>query len=406
MPRDYDVLIIGGGMVGASLACALASQPLRIGVVEAVPFQDEGQPSYDDRGLALALSSQRVLAALGLWDRISEEANPIRRVHVSDRGHFGFVRMDAGMVGVDALGYVVLARLLGKVLSENLISFANVDLFCPARLHAIHLGEERVELSVQLNGDCVSLKTRLVVGADGTNSKVRQALGTETRERDYGQTAIVANVTLERPHRDTAYERFTETGPLALLPLSDGCSALVWTVASAEADRILAMDEQSCLSNLEKCFGGRLGRFLRIGQRKSYPLCMIEAEQQAGPRIVVLGNAAHTVHPNAAQGFNLGLRDVAALAEVISDAIRAGEDPGSEQCLKQYVASRRSDQRRVIAFTNGLASLFYNDYLSRIMVRDIGMLAVDLIPPLKRQFMRQAMGLFGRQPRLVRGLAL
>ena len=406
MPPDYDVIIIGGGMVGASLACALASQPLRIGIVEAVPFQDDRQPSFDDRGLALAVSSQRVLAGLALWNRIGEEANPIRHVHVSDRGHFGFVRMDAETVGMDALGYVVLARVLGKVLTENLIACENIELFCPARLHAIHHREERVEVSVQLNGDRVRLYTRLVVGADGTNSQVRQALGTQIRERDYGQTAIVANVVLERSDRDTAYERFTKTGPLALLPLLDGRSALVWTVATGEAERILVLDEQSCLKNLEESFGGRLGRFLRIGQRKSYPLCMIEAKQQAGSRIVVLGNAAHTVHPNAAQGFNLGLRDVAALAEVISDAVRAGEDHGSEQCLNQYVASRKSDQHRIIAFTDGLASFFYNDHLSRILVRDMGMLAVDLVPPLKRQFMRHAMGLFGPQPRLVRGLPL
>ncbi|MCI0401444.1 MAG: 2-octaprenyl-6-methoxyphenyl hydroxylase, partial [Gammaproteobacteria bacterium] len=406
MPRDYDVLVIGGGMVGATLTCALADQPLRIGIVEAVPFQDKDQPSYDDRGLALALASQRVLAGLGLWDRVSQEANPIRHVHVSDRGQFGFVRMDAATVGVDALGYVVLARTLGKILTERFTALDNVEVFCPARLQGIRVYESRAEVSVRLDRESVKLTTRLLVGADGTASEVRRLLRLTARKRDYGQTAIVANVTPQRPRHNTAFERFTDTGPLALLPLSETRAALVWTLQRGAVDGVMAMDEQSFLGGLEGQFGRRLGRFYRLGQRKSYPLCRLEAKQQVLPRVVMLGNAAHTVHPNAAQGLNLGLRDVAALAEVICDAIRDGQDPGAEPCLKRYLASRRTDQQWVISFTDGLAGLFYNDDLFRMLVRDIGMLGLDLIPPFKRRFMRQVMGLVGRQPRLVRGLAL
>ena len=403
---EYEVVIAGGGLAGASLACALAGTGRRIAVVEATPLQAEHQPSYDDRGLALALSSQRILEGLGLWADLAGNASPIRRVHVSDRGHFGFVHLDAAELDLPALGFVVIARAIGKVLIDRLQAAPAIDLHCPAEVTGIRVGSDSVETVISTGGEAKTLSSRLLVGADGANSSVRRLLGITAKEKDYGQTAIVSNVTPARPHNDTAYERFTATGPVALLPLTLQRCALVYTVPSAEAEQTLALNEEAFLACLQDRFGYRLGRFLRVGMRRAYELRMIAARTQVGGRVVLLGNAAHTLHPNAAQGFNLGLRDVAGLAECLVPALREGVDPGECQRLDNYLASRRADQHRVLRFTDSLATLFYSDLPHKVLLRDALMLATDLTPWFKRSFLRRATGLSGRQPALVRGVPL
>jgi 2-octaprenyl-6-methoxyphenol hydroxylase len=405
-PPDYDVVIAGGGLAGASLACALADKDCRIGVVETLPLQAEYQPSYDDRGLALALSSQRILEGLGLWAKLARSASPIRHVHISDRSRFGFVRLDAGLLNVPALGYVVIARAIGKVLLNHLQTSAAVDLHCPAEVISVRIEPDDVKTGINMNGTEKTLTSRLFVAADGTNSKARQLLGITAREKDYGQRAIVSNISPARPHKDTAYERFTASGPIALLPLTEQRCAVVFTVHTGEADRYLTLDDDAFIACLQARFGCRLGRFLRVGTRRSYDLKLVSVTDQVRDRVVLLGNSAHTLHPNAAQGFNLGLRDVAGLAEHLVPALREGRDVGSRQLLENYLASRRKDQQRVLCFTDSIAATFYNDLPYKVLLRDALMLATDLVPFLKRSFLREAMALSGHQPALVRGLPL
>jgi 2-octaprenyl-6-methoxyphenol hydroxylase len=406
VPPEYECLIVGGGLVGASLACALSAEPLRIGLVEAVPFQAEAQPSYDDRGLVLAPASQRILAGLGLWQALAAEATPIKRIHISDRGHFGFTHMEAAHLGVPALGHVVVARLLGKALLSHLSSADQVDLLCPAHLERVELEPAQVRVALSQNGQHRHLTTRLLVAADGGESELRRWLGIKTDIKDYRQTAVVANVTPERVHDYTAYERFTSSGPLALLPLAGQHCVVVWGTSTEAARTLMTLADEAFLEGLTERFGRRLGRFVKAGRRRSYPLLFIRARQQTGHRFAILGNAAHTLHPNAAQGLNLGLRDVAMLAELLIQTHRCGGDIGSAGVLARYVSLRRADQCQVIRFSDTLARLFYNDFPPFVVGRDLAMLAIDLFPPLKRQLMRRAMGISGRQPRLVRGLPL
>ncbi len=406
-PPDCDCLIIGGGLVGASLACALAGVPLSVAVVEAAPWNTADPPSFDDRGLALSPSSQRILAALGIWPEIAREATAIRRIHVSHEGSFGVTRLDAAALGVAALGHVVVARELGRALQEALRAAADGDklsLHCPARLEAIIPHPDRIEARIAQDGEVRSVTARLLVAADGGESKARRCLGIGTEERDYGQTAVVANVSLARPHEGLAYERFTAAGPLAFLPLTGQRYVAVWAMATAEVEPVMRLPEPDFLAALYKRSGNRVSGLGKLGQRRSYPLKLVTAREPIGPRFVVLGNAAHTVHPNAAQGLNLALRDVAELAERLAENARAGRDPGDPAMLARYLEARRADQRRVVALTDGLVRLFYNDSYPLAVARGLAMLAVDLVPPLKRALCEMAMGQSGRQARLVRGL--
>lgn len=401
--RDFDVLIAGGGMVGASLACALGGNGLKIGIIEAVSL-DDGGASYDDRSIALALGTQRVFAAMGLWPQVQPHATPIEKIHVSDRGHFGALRMDCRKEGVPALGYVAESRALGATLTAALAALDNVTLLCPAALEDVDDDEHAVHAVVQQNGHRHRLSARLLVAADGGRSAVRRILGIHSRSWDYGQSAVIANVTPARHHGFTAYERFTDTGPLALLPMSEGRCALVWTHRRDAAAAVTQLSDARFLATLQERFGYRLGRFLRVGRRSLFALQLITALEHTRHRIALIGNAAHTLHPVAGQGFNLGLRDVAALAELVMDAARAGADPGSAGVLARYAQWRRADQRRVVAFTDALVRIFSNDFPPLVLARDVGMTALDLLPGLKRRLIARAMGVSGRLPRLARGL--
>ncbi len=404
MNTDYDLLISGGGLVGASLACALAGQELRIGLVEALPFAVTSQPGYDDRSLALAYGARLIFESLGVWDSLAAVATPILKIHISERGRPGFARLDQHEEGVEALGYVVEARVLGELLAARLRRLENVKLLCPASLEDFRIDSDAVRATVRLAEGTVDLGAKLLVAADGARSLIRRQLGIDAIEWDYGQTAIIANLTPEYPHQNVAYERFTDSGPLALLPMSQGRCAVVCTVDNADADRLLHLDDEAFLALLQVRFGERLGRFQRIGRRQAYPLRLIKAREHVRPRVALIGNAAHTLHPVSAQGFNVGIRDVAALAEVIAEACQMGQDIGELAVLEKYADWRRWDQRRAVAFTDGLTRLFTNPLL--VPARHLGLLAFDLFPPAKHALARQAMGLDGRLPRLARGLPL
>ncbi|MGH8563913.1 MAG: 2-octaprenyl-6-methoxyphenyl hydroxylase [Gammaproteobacteria bacterium] len=416
-PLDCDCLIIGGGLVGASLACALTDLPLRVAVVEPVASSEADPPSFDDRGLALSPSSQRILAGLRIWPEIVPEATAIRRIHVSHEGYFGVTRLEAAALGVPALGYVVVARVLGRVLGRVLQgalraatdgepkkSKQAMSLLCPARLESITTHPDRIEARIANDEGVGSVTARLLVAADGGDSKTRQCLGVDTDGRDYRQTAVVANISLARPHDGLAYERFTAGGPLALLPLTMQRYVAVWAMATNEVEQVMRLDEPSFLAAIRERSGRRVSGLVKLGARRSYPLRLITTREQTGPRFVVLGNAAHTVHPNAAQGLNLALRDVAGLADCLAAVARARGDPGDPELLRRYLDSRRTDQRRVVALTDGLARLFYDDRFPLALGRGLAMLAIDLCPPLQRALCEMAMGLRGRQARLTRGL--
>jgi 2-octaprenyl-6-methoxyphenol hydroxylase len=403
--NDFDIVVIGGGLVGASLACALGSSGLRIGVVEAVPLSSSAQPSYDDRAVALAFGSRRIFEGLGLWADIERlGAYPIEHIHISDRGHFGFTRLHAADAGLPALGYVVPTRVLGSALYQALQGMTNVRLFCPAAMQSLDIGDDAAVLDIKEGSETKTLRAPLVVAADGAHSAVRQAAGIEAVRSEYEQVAIVTNMTAAEPHRNTAYERFTDSGPLAILPMAGNTCGVVWSARRAEVDAILAWSDEEFLARLQERFGERLGRFSRAGKRVSYPLALTRVREHVRERLVLIGNAAHTVHPVAGQGFNLGLRDVAALSEVIEDALAEGADIASVTVLRRYADWRVRDNQVTARFTDGLIRLFSNDLMPLALGRNLGLIAADLLPPVKRGFIRMTSGLAGRLPRLARGL--
>ena len=409
MEDQYDLVIGGGGMIGASLAAALAPLGLRIAVVEAVSRVEAQQPSFDDRSTALSRSTQRMYEAMGLWDDIISSATPIRRIHVSDRGRFGFSHIDASEQGVEALGYVVINRVLGEVLQSVLSNSSNVDVLCPARVTDLEPGEH--EVAVELADEAAGRREmycRLLVAADGANSTLRPMLGICAKKTDYGQHAIIGNLLPERPLHGCAYERFTEQGPLAMLPIADDRAAFVWTVASTDVEQVVGLDDEAFLAELQEAFGHRLGRFSKVGRRAAYPLSLSKAMRLASNRGALVGNSAHGLHPVAAQGFNLGMRDVAALCDCIADArsVDGQVDVGKPEILERYADWRRDDQRKLLRLTDGIVRLFGSSHAPLRLARDVGMIGFDLVPGVRSLFARHMMGLTGRLPRLARGVPL
>ncbi|MGB5467438.1 MAG: 2-octaprenyl-6-methoxyphenyl hydroxylase [Sedimenticolaceae bacterium] len=403
---NYDLIIVGGGMVGASLAIALADRGLRMALIEAHAPGADSQPSYDDRGIALAYGTRRIFDAIGVWPALESMVEPILNIHVSDRGHFGFTGLSAAEEGVPALGYVATARELGRVLLARLHQQGALDVIAPARVVRFDDRGAQVRVEVESNGVMTSLECRLLVAADGGNSAIREQLGVPIQRWQYGQSAVVTNITPAEAHANVAYERFTESGPVALLPMTEQRCALVWTVRDGQVDEVLALDEEAFLAAFQQRFGYRLGRFRRVGRRLSYSLSLLRARESVRGRVAIIGNAAHTLHPIAGQGFNLGIRDVAALAEVIDGAFGAGRDIGSPAVLDAYQRWRTQEQRNVAMATDGLARLFSNPLRIVRAGRNLGMLAMEFLPGAKHPLARAAMGLNGRQPRLARGVPL
>lgn len=406
--KTFDIVIAGGGMIGSSLALALAPLGLSVAVVEAVPRQADDQPSFDDRSTGLARSTRRMFEAMGLWERIEAASTPIGSVHVSDQGRFGFSHIDAAQQGVDALGHVVINRVLGDVLQQRLETEGCAELICPARITAVDLLPEAAIVTVTpADGSAPQrIHCRLVVAADGANSSVREMLGIGVTRTPYGQRAVIGNVLPDRPHGNRAFERFTEHGPLALLPVADNRVAFVWTVDEADADGVMSLDDAAFLAALQAEFGYRLGSFAKVGRRACYPLALSRAMRLTATRSVLVGNAAHGLHPVSAQGFNLGMRDVAALVDCIADA-RDGDgaiDPGRQDLLARYAQWRRADQRKLVHFTDSLVRLFGSDRAPLRALRNIGMLGFDLLPGVRSVFAKHTMGLAGRLPRLSRGM--
>jgi 2-octaprenyl-6-methoxyphenol hydroxylase len=406
MKKHFDVVIVGGGMVGASLARSLAGSGLSIAVLEAWSLESQHQPSYDDRAIALSYGTRRILEGMGVWPALQDEVEPIRHIHVSDRGRFGFTRLDHRDLEVDALGYVATGQLLGQVLSKGLGDQPGICFFCPARLSSFEVGDDRVGIDADLDGERLRITARLLVAADGARSRIREQLGIEMREWGYGQTAVISNLTPDQRQDGTAYERFTDSGPMAMLPLTEGRYGLVWTLADEDVDQVMQLDDAAFLRCVQDRFGYRLGLLRKAGRRSAYPLKLLHAREHIRPRVAVIGNAAHALHPITGQGFNLGIRDVAVLADVIDEAHRRDGDIGSMEVLGRYAEWRKNDQLAVVLLTDGLVRLFTNPLLPLRMARNLGLLVLDCVPPAKRLLTRQFMGLNGRLPRLSRGLSL
>ena len=322
----------------------------------------------------------------------------------------GCSRRWADEQGVEALGYVVINRILGNVLQTALSGAPGVELLCPARIARVRLDADAAHCDVEADGgDARTLSASLLVAADGARSTIREQMGVTAEHSHYGQRAVIGNLMTEKPIDHVAYERFTEQGPLALLPIADDRTAFVWTVSEADAERVLGLDDAAFIDELQAAFGYRLGAFSRVGKRAAYPLVLSKAMRLTATRSVLVGNAAHGLHPVAAQGFNLGMRDVAALSDCIADALAGSADAaaiGGAELLDRYADWRRSDQKKLVGFTDGIVRLFGSGRGITRLARNLGMLAFDLVPGVRGEFARHTMGLAGRLPRLSRGVAL
>jgi 2-octaprenyl-6-methoxyphenol hydroxylase len=401
----YDVVVIGGGMVGASFAIELvrqlekqASAPRSILVIESItPGDTDNQPSFDARSTALSFGSREIYESMGLWASIRETAAAIHGIQVSDQGHFGSTSISREQQGTEALGYVVENRRLGTVLQAAMDDHQALHFLAPGKVEKITPVATGMELELQYVDTTQSVTAALVVLADGGRSPICEQLGIQRKREPYCQHAIISNVAFQFPHNNIAYERFTEQGPLAILPLPDyeqlHRGSLVWTVAEGKQEELLNCDEQEFLQRLNVQFGNRLGRIEKVGQRFSYPLILTEAQEQIRPGLVLLGNVAHTLHPVAGQGLNLALRDSHTLAGLAAQAIQQHKNPGAMETLQAYLERQQADQQRVILFTDQMVNLFSTGKWSKVMARKAGLLGLELLPGLRKEFARQAMGL-------------
>ncbi len=407
-----DLAIVGGGMVGACLALALADTLAATGrkvvLLEATPPDTGQSPSFDGRTSALSNGSRRILTTLGVWEAVATQAAPIHRIHISDRGRFGAARIDATEQGLEAMGYVVPNRALGAALWARLQDHPTVELRAPCRVVGLERAQECVNLMLD---DGTTLAARLVVAADGAQSAVREAAGVTATADDYGQVALITQVSAGKPHAGVAYERFTTSGPIAVLPLPPALGhqrvATVWTLAPADAARVRALDDAAFLAELQQAFGWRLGLFSAPGERLAYPLALVQAASLVSERVAIIGNAAQGLHPIAGQGFNLGLRDAITLAECVADVLGPPDgDPGSAAVLQRYAAWRAADRRLLVRFTDGLVKLFGAKLGPLRAARSLGLSLFDVLPPAKAAMSTLSTGGGGELPRLARGLPL
>lgn len=391
--RQVDVLIVGGGLTGAALMLALQGLGYSTLLVEHKSFSDKANPDFDARSLALSPASQRILSSLGVWDILKKYATAIHRIHVSDQYRFGASRLEGDEQ--NPLGYVVEMQYINMALHKVLDSH---QVLAPATLNSLDLNSNTA--TIMMDDGEIKVAAQLIVAADGTDSAVRKFCDLSATTKEYNQHAIVANIGLIKPHEHQAYERFTAHGPLALLPLPEKRMSLVWAVTPEKAKQIMNLDETAFLKELQQAFGYRLGRFAKTGKRFSFPLRQVLMQRQAQWPVVFVGNAAHTLHPVAGQGFNLGLRDVATLAQCIA---KKGLNAAM---LDDYLKLRNHDQQIITRFTDGLVQLFSSRIPGVGFARDLGLIALDNCAPLKNLLARYARGFGGVIPDLVCDIAL
>lgn len=402
--KNYDLVIVGGGMVGISLALLLAQQQSdwKVLLLEAQAYDNSdnhsNHPSFDSRSTALSWSSRKIFQAAGLWSEMESHTSAIKNIHVSDRGHIGLTRISADEAGVDALGYVIENRWIGNVLLNKFTATA-VEIMAPERVAKITPLKSGVRLNLEKSDEAI--ETSLLVIADGANSQTAQKLGIHSDKKPYGQQGIIANIALQDAHNGVAYERFTDQGPMAMLPLPDfdgspRC-ALVWTQPPERAAELMTATDKDFLQALQESFGYRMGMVEKVGERVAYPLALTTASEQVRRNIVVLGNAAHSLHPVAGQGFNLSLRDVATLADVLGKAKLAGTDFSSLETLERYQQQQLADQQNTLMFSDNLPKLFAQPSSVVALGRNSGLVMMDLLPSLRSRFAKFGMGMANKE---------
>ena len=403
----FDMVIVGGGMVGISLALMLAKQgEWKILLIESnsLDMTTDSTLSYsssfDARSTALSWTSREIYQSIGLWEQLGAHASGINQIHVSDRGHAGITRMTAEEADVDALGYVVENRWLGSVLMNRLKDEA-IEICGNTQIDTLKPRSNGIDISMKVGANSsqeeLNVRTDLIIIADGADSTTAHKLGINSKRSAYGQTAIIANIQLNQRHQGVAYERFTDQGPMALLPLPDYKgqyrSALVWAQPEETASQLVEATDEAFLRSLQQRFGHRLGTFKQVGQRTAYSLVLTLASEQVRRNVVVMGNAAHSLHPVAGQGFNLSLRDAAALAEKLSEARIQQKSIGSLETLECYYQQQRIDQRNTLVFSDSLTKFFAGPSNVAAMGRNSGLLALDLVPQLRHRFIKFGMGM-------------
>lgn len=393
---NYDLVIVGGGMAGSCLAWLLShhtkdlSKQPRIALVEAAPLEFGQHPGFDGRAIALSAGSQQILQRGGLWLDLAPFAESIAHIQVSDRGHWGRVDLNAEQYGLKALGQVVELEHAGEVLHRRIAKLPNVELLASTSISEIETYQQHQKLVTE---DGRELVCSLLVGADGAQSMVARHCALESRQLDFNQVAVIANLRGDKSHQGWAYERFTEQGPIALLPMTDNRWSLVWCMERGKEAELINLDEVQFLKRLQNEFGLRAGRFENFGKRLSYPLVLRLLEQTIAHRAVVLGNAAHALHPIAGQGFNLGLRDASLLAETLAQQWQQQQDLGCYSLLADYRRQRRGDVQATSLITSGLASLFSTSDKTSVIPRNIALMLMQRSDALKQPLLTQCLGL-------------
>lgn len=387
-----SIIIAGGGMTGMTLALAiteLTQGQVPVSLVEGQALDSKVHPGFDGRAIALAAGTCQQLTQLKLWDLIADKATPITEIHVSDRGHFGQTRLQHQDYGLPALGQVVELYDVGRRLYSKLQQCPSISLYCPQQVQQVEPQRDAIRVKLD-NGHW--LHGQLLVIASGSKSSLAEQCGFSWYSVDYQQTAVIANVRPAQPHRGRAFERFTEQGPLALLPSRENKMSLVWCQSQQEQQKILQCNDEQFLYHLQHAFGWRLGRFLQCGKRERYPLQLSYAQRITSHRLVLAGNSAQTLHPIAGQGFNLGMRDVMCLAGAVSHAYQHQQDLGSFPVLNSYQKQREADRQQSIALTDGLVNVFSNSYLPTSLARNVGLLVMDGMPFFRQQLAQRTLG--------------
>ncbi len=403
MSHEFDLIIVGGGMVGASLACALGDGPLRIAVIESHPAQTEWpEDSYDIRVSAITRATEKVFRMIGAWEgMVARRVTAYEAMQVWDATGTGAIGFDCADLGEPDLGHIIENRVILAALLERMGQLDNVELLCPGQVAELTRDERAATLTLE---DGRVLTASLIVGADGANSWVRQQAGITTTGWPYEQTAVVATIKTAQHHHGVAYQRFMPEGPLAFLPMPQGLSSIVWSTTPERSAELTEMDEASFLAELQLTFGDKLGAMEATGPRGAFPLLLRHANRYSDERLVLVGNAAHAIHPLAGQGLNLGISDIAALAEVLLEAHAHKQDLGELLVLRRYERWRKADNVTVMVAMDGFKRLFSNDIGPLKLLRNVGLTLADNAGPAKNMMMRRALGLTGDLPKLSRGL--